>query len=169
MSEIKIVEKTFPKSIEMYAYIGIFKFKSLFKKSYSLLYSLIKENSCNDKVPAYARYEEVDWKDQCKKISFFKRIYQLLTMKWHVYAGVEMDKEIQLPKGVIRKNEFSGKFLHTVHVGPYRKLNESYTRILNYAVKNDLDLATTSVELYMNDPAHTKSKDLITEMYIMLK
>jgi effector-binding domain-containing protein len=169
MSNIEIIEREIPKSIEIYGNTTSVKLPKFFKDSYKEIYTSLEENDCNTDIAPYARYTALDWEAVSIKKSFFKIIIEALTVKWNVYAGAHCNKEVFLEEPLVSYEKPKSKFLKTIHYGSYIKVGKTYLELLSYAKKHKLKLDNESFEFYLNDPKITKKIDLETEVLIPIE
>jgi len=60
-----------------------------------------------------------------------------------------------------------GKFLSTVHTGPYKKIGAAYEAVMSHARDNSIELTVPSREVYLTDPNQVKSPaENVTEVLI---
>ncbi|WP_421852760.1 GyrI-like domain-containing protein [Oricola sp.] len=60
----------------------------------------------------------------------------------------------------------AGKVVHYTHVGPYKRLSESYHKMMGWVRMEGLRLAVPTWEVYVDDPDTTPEKELRTEVYV---
>lgn len=90
------------------------------------------------------------------------------------YNDVNADIEIAIPiTGRISIDQDfevkylpAGKVVSTIHTGPYRNIGEAYTKIFEYAMKNGLQIAGLTREIYITDPKGKPENELITEVQL---
>lgn len=69
--------------------------------------------------------------------------------------------------GAIQSPE--GKALRVVHKGPLEKIEDTYLELQTFVEDGDFETAERMIERYPTDPAKTDPKDMITEIYVLLK
>ena len=79
-----------------------------------------------------------------------------------VSSAVEGDG--YLKPSVIGKREYAS----IVHKGPYRRVGQTYARMYRWIKEEGLSALPESMEVYLNDPRHTRKEDLETELLIPL-
>jgi effector-binding domain-containing protein len=63
----------------------------------------------------------------------------------------------------------AGRYVKALHVGSYRKVGDTYTRIREYAADQGLgDFKPYSIEFYLNDPKEVAEQELETEVLVPL-
>ena len=63
----------------------------------------------------------------------------------------------------------SGKYVKSLHIGPYRKVGDTYKRMMTWIAEKNIIPAPECIEIYLNDPRETKKEDLMTEVFIPIK
>lgn len=68
-------------------------------------------------------------------------------------------------EGRIRNGEIpAGKVASTVHVGPYAKLEDSYSSLMAFVKEKGLNVTEWMYEYYLNSPVEVKEEELRTEI-----
>ena len=60
----------------------------------------------------------------------------------------------------------AGKYLTTIHNGSYAGMGETYKRMYHFAEVNNLELSTSTHDVYLNDATVTPEKELKTQIFI---
>ena len=91
--------------------------------------------------------------------------------KWNIEMGIPCPADIAAEAtDTVEATEFpSGKYIKTIHKGAYRNFRETYRKIAQYAAMNNLQLAGTSIEIYLNEPGKVDEEELETEVLAMIK
>ncbi len=96
---------------------------------------------------------------------------------YHAYSETEATYDVAVPVSAADAERaaghadikagasHAGRALKAVHVGPYTKLADTYSRIMPYMEQEGLPPTGPSWEVYMNDPESTPEDELITEIY----
>ncbi len=86
-------------------------------------------------------------------------------------ACIEADSSITPDAPVSQKTIEGGRYITTIHHGPYSGLAESYSQLCGqWAPQNGCEAASkASIEVYVNNPDETAPEDLITEIYVPVK
>jgi effector-binding domain-containing protein len=74
-----------------------------------------------------------------------------------------------LPEGVIMAKTYDGGALRVVHYGPYDGLTAVYPKLLAFALANGWDVAGSSWNEYVSDPARTAPEQIETRIYVPVK
>lgn len=90
-----------------------------------------------------------------------------------IEMGVPVQDEIK-GEGRIKSSKLpGGKFAVSMHIGPYREIEKTYTKLMEEIKEKGYDMAPTEkggcYELYLSDPQDTPENELKTEVYFMLK
>lgn len=113
--------------------------------------SLSKNNDIN-------RIYNADYGAMISVDSLFKEDYNAYN---YYFIKIKNSKQ----KKGLHKTE-KGLYLRAYHVGEWKRLPETYKRIINYARANNLNLSGYSYEQGLNDMAIKDLKDSITEILI---
>lgn len=70
-----------------------------------------------------------------------------------VEAGVTVATPIEAVGDVVPGQLPGGRAIHTIHVGSYDTLADTYTELLAWAAENGLTLAKGMWEVYLSDPS----------------
>ena len=93
-----------------------------------------------------------------------------------IYYNMDMDRldaEIGFPAvpgspgtGRIKASVLpGGRFLHMVHTGPYRTLDQSYQKAMAYLEQERIVVQEWMYEMYYNDPDETPEEKLLTGVF----
>jgi len=168
MSEqITIIEKAEQHALCVSETVGTMKLGKVMQPAYLLIMDHLKKHDINfgENVIPFARYKDLDWAKLQKK-SLFSVINMLFCYKWQLDIGVSCPDSVP---GEGRMNKVSldaGKYIRMIHIGSYKKVGETYNRILAYATEQNLKVKNTSIEFYLNDPRETPTSQLETEVLV---
>lgn len=113
----------------------------------------------------YTRYKQIDW-TQTRKKGFLPLIQMMFFHKWVMDIGIPCPDSVPA-KGEIKKTNLeAGKYIRTIHKGPYMKVGNTYQRILDFAAERHLKLKNYSIEFYLNDPREVSAAELATEVLV---
>ncbi len=165
--KIEIIERESEEVVMMSATVSTFKLPTIMGKVYKELFSYLNSIDSEAKGASYTRYLDLDWhgmRTESKLSAFFK----LFTRKWKMEMGIAVDSEVPEEGEIKRTTLSAGKFLKTMHIGPYHKVGETYKLLLNYADMKNLKLKNESFEFYLNDPRETPKEKLETLVLVPL-
>jgi effector-binding domain-containing protein len=167
MSKVEIITLGTVRTMEIAAQASMLTLPRVVGKSYKAILALLSQNNQKPASAPYIRYLDLDW-DAVGKGGFFARI-GMLFHKWNMLIGFPV--EPPLPgEGAIRPGTLpSGMFVQMLHKGSYYKVGNAYKTMLAEIRENGLHPKNESIELYLNDPACTKTEDLETLVLIPLK
>jgi len=161
----RIVEREFGSVIEAEERIPMLRIPSVMGRVYERIFALI---SAAGVVPAgapYAVYLGVDWDEQIK-INFLGAVIGMFTKKWHCRIGLPVSASVEgddyLKPSFIGKREYA----MIVHKGPYRGVGQTYARMYRWIREKGFSALPESMEVYLNDPRHTRKEELETEVLI---
>lgn len=84
------------------------------------------------------------------------------------FQNLEIEIGFQIPNTVPDKDNMKfgeipkGKYLQTLYVGPYDKMESTYNSIMKWIMDNDVNPKGTAYEFYLNDPSNTPMNELKT-------
>ncbi|MFC1760619.1 GyrI-like domain-containing protein [Planctomycetota bacterium] len=122
---------------------------------------------CSDQDIPFARYRNLDWDTLNKKgpLAFIK---MMLVHKWEIDIGIPCPESTSGAGRIQAMTLESGKFVRTIHRGPYMKVGDTYKRIRAFATERNLVFKNYSMEFYLNDPCVVSADQLETEVLVPL-
>lgn len=73
----------------------------------------------------------------------------------------------EVTAGLIERHIPAGRYASTIHVGPYEELGQAWAGFRQAVTDaGHREIAGTSYEVYVNDPARTPQTELRTELFI---
>ena len=82
-------------------------------------------------------------------------------------AAVAVPEGLALPAGLAEQRVPGGRYVRTLHVGPYEQLGTAWASLKRAVVAGGHRRRDgASYELYLNDPMQTPKESLQTELYI---
>ena len=167
---IEIIEKKEMPSIETAVVISTWKMPFAIGRILRNINRFLHNNNIRPADAPYVRYLNLDWESleqQNARPCFLRCLFQ----KWDLRIGFPLEEKIE--DGAVQGNEKispsifpRGKYLKTVHKGPYKKVSSVYTKMLKWAGEHNFQVLPESAEIYMNDPRTVKQKDLETAVLI---
>ncbi len=164
MKIIEIIEKKIGNVIEIEERQPMWKMGSTFSRNYGLIMEHSKANDAELDIP-YARYLNIDWQGEMAKGKLVVFI-GAFTKKWHFQVGIPISKEISSKEPMKYRYIENKKYVKTIHHGPYHKVGDTYRKMYNWAVAQQLSLGSESIEFYLNDPSEVKKESLETMVLI---
>ncbi|MFC2133154.1 GyrI-like domain-containing protein [Bacteroidota bacterium] len=165
---IEVIEKKKINTLEVKAELKMYHMPKFMRNVFPRIFEFMKAGGKEPTEAPYARYYNIDWKDVTTQ-SKLQMFLDVLRKKWRFSAGWPLKGRLE-GKGNIVKGELpAGKFIKTIHKGPYRSVGESYKEMVNYAAKNKLIMEPESIEFYTNDPRKVDKKDIETIILIPVK
>lgn len=86
-----------------------------------------------------------------------------------VEAGFPVTHKIEGKGEIITGLIPAGKFISTIHIGPYDSVNLAYDALAQWAKENGYELTGLAYEYYLNDPSSDPSIKPETEIRLPLK
>ncbi|MFC1586300.1 GyrI-like domain-containing protein [Fibrobacterota bacterium] len=147
--------------------VGTMKLGKVMGPAYESIMELLKRQNTptTEKDIPFTLYKHIIWDDLDKK-GLFAFIHMMFLHKWDMDIGIPCP-ESATGEGRIKKMKLAaGRFIRTVHRGPYMKVGDTYKKIRLYAAEKSLKLNNYSIEFYLNDPRETPSSELETEVLV---
>jgi len=86
--------------------------------------------------------------------------------KFDVEVGFPIDETVSEKDGMFMSKTYEGRAVVATHKGSYRSLNTSYGKMFEFMNKKSLKFKGFFYDCYLNDPASTISKELLTKVII---
>jgi effector-binding domain-containing protein len=129
---------------------------------------ILKTGECKAHNIPFCIYNQLDWSEM-NKTGLFATFKLLFLKDWHLEIGIPTESSVPAFEDMIQTELPAGRFLKTMHIGPYMKVGAAYNRILEYANTNTLELGDFSIERYLNDPKNVAQQELQTEVLVPIK
>lgn len=113
----------------------------------------------------YARYLKLDW-NSILTGGFVSLMWQMLTHKQAMQIGFPA---ATMPPGVddmVASKLSLGRCVQTIHHGANHKVGETYKKVAQWALENNVRLADNSMESYITDPGEVPVDQLETLILI---
>jgi len=162
---IDIVHREQQDSLAVECRASIFGIPKAMAKAFGLIIARMEQQGIKSEAPPYTLYKYVVWDVDTKGITGFIR---MMMHKWDMQVGIPVSEQYDGDDNVIATNIPAGRYLCTLHRGPYKTLGKTYERVQNYAREQGLPLANFMVERYLNDPHLVSQQELETEVLIPL-
>lgn len=149
--------------------VGTFKLGKIMGPAYEEIYSTITGQNIEldeNNVP-FTIYNDLDW-SRINQSGFFAMIYLLFFHQWKIDMGIPCPESVKVQRRQKSLSIEAGKFLQTLHIGPYQKVGDTYKKMIAYANQENLSIKNKSIEFYRNDPRYTPQSELKTEVLIPL-
>jgi len=164
-NEIQIVEQDLKNTLEIKANIPMWKMPVMISKAYKKIVEHLEKSNIEPSDPPYIHYLNINW-DEVKEEGRFLSFIKMFNRKWEMLIGFPVKENREgsgeISAGILPK----GKYVQSMHYGPYQKVGETYKEMISWIKQNNLDIMNESVEIYLNDPRNTKKKDLQTIVLI---
>lgn len=171
MSEaITVINRDREHSLMVPAQVGTMKMGTVLGPAYAKVHDQLTahQTDIDDSNRPYTLYRNIDW-DQMNKKGFFAQLNMMFFKKWDLEIGITCPPEVPQTEGVEKLWLEAGRYVRAIHIGPYRKVGDTYTRIRHYAAEQGLgSFKPFSIEFYLNDPGEVPEADLQTEVLVPL-
>lgn len=166
-SDIKIIEREIGNVLEIEERVPVWKMPMTMSKDFTALFGYAQNAGANP-TEAYARYQEIDLEAEVSK-GALANFFSMFTKRWHFFVGVPTASALQgrdrMSPGFLEKR----RFVQGMHIGPYRKVGESYERMLAWMKEQGLKAQNECIEFYLNDPSEVKQEELETLILIPVR
>lgn len=85
-----------------------------------------------------------------------------------IEAGIPIASEASGQDDIVFSNIPDGKYVSTVHIGPYESVEAAYHDLSAYTDENNLKPSGIAYEFYLNDPGEVKPEDIQTRIMFSL-
>lgn len=168
MYSVEVVTRSATATLAVKASLGMLQMAKVMGQSYQAILAQLEAQGLAPAGPPYARYTGLDWTELDKQ-GKLKMLLEVFTKKWNVEMGFPLSTPPQDSAGLSAGSLPAGRYLQTLHRGPYQKVASAYKRLQAEARLQGLKLAPESLEIYLNDPRSTAKADLETLVLILLE
>ncbi|HOG65731.1 MAG TPA: GyrI-like domain-containing protein [Spirochaetota bacterium] len=167
MSDVFVIDKPNFYALAVHKVVGTFSLGKAMKPAYCMVMEKMQETGliCPRGMVPFTRYNRIDWSEMEKR-GLRATLKMLFAKKWDMDIGIPVDRMTEIRGEVSFLDCRLGRCVSTVHIGPYQKVSQAYTRVLKMARDQGLALADHSYELYLNDPNDVPPGELRTEILI---
>jgi len=167
VASIEIVHRESQPALAIKAEAASVKLPMIMGKAYGRIMAYMQTKGIEMSDAPYTLYQDIDW-EQAGQASGLKALFAMFTNKWKMEIGVPVARDTAGEGEVITTSIPAGRYLKTLHLGPYAKVAEAYARLSAHAREQGLRLAPYSLERYLNDPQTVSKDELETEVLIAL-
>lgn len=96
----------------------------------------------------------------------FGQFLNFLTSKQKMRIGMFPSEPVQSEGPAIGAEIAAGRYVSTIHRGAYHKVGDTYRKIVDWAAENDVKLANSSIENYIDDPTEVPMAEVRTRIWI---
>ncbi|MEM6476014.1 MAG: GyrI-like domain-containing protein [Pseudomonadota bacterium] len=114
----------------------------------------------------HARYLEIDWATM--KHSAFRQMLGMLFKRQKMKAGFHLARPHEVDGRPFGSEIPAGRYATTIHRGAYHKVGETYSRVLDWANEQGLELADNTIESYIDDPGEMPMEEVRTQVFVPL-
>lgn len=164
---ITIIEREIGNVLEIEERVPVWKMPMTMSKDFTALFGYAQNEGANP-TEAYARYREIDLEAEVSK-SALANFLGMFTKKWHFFVGVPTASALHARDGMIPGFLEKRRYAQGMHIGPYRKVGESYERMLAWMKEQGIEAEDECIEFYLNDPGEVKQEALETLILIPIR
>lgn len=147
---------------EVFDQTHFWKIAKVLAEGYAKVDQQIAAAGATAKGMPYARYLEIDWSTATN--GGFRQFLEFLFKKQKMAIGKFLENTggtegfgSQIP---------AGRFVSTIHRGPYHKVGDTYARIVAWAEEEGLQLGNYSIENYIDDPTEMEMAEVRTKVFV---
>lgn len=85
-----------------------------------------------------------------------------------IEVGVAVSKPAEGNERIKSETLPEGRYISTLHVGPYKKIEPAYRALMSYMEEHNLKATGVAYEFYLNDPQDTLEENLETKVLFKL-
>jgi effector-binding domain-containing protein len=167
-TQVEIIERAEEHTIGKRVDCSVMKMPAEIKNAYLEIMDFVKESSGETSGMPFVKYIDVNWQGLMEE-SKLKAFFRAFTRTWHMVIGFPVKEKIEGNGNLVSGIFEGGKYIKTIHLGPYQKVTPAYKRIVAYAESKNLEMKDESIEIYTNDPRETPKEELETIILVPLK
>ncbi len=142
----------------------LFQIPSVLASGFAEAAAAIEEAGAERTGMPYARYLEIDWGSL--QNGALKQFIDIFFKRQKMQIGLKLASS-NGANGVAFGTEIpAGRYVKTIHQGPYHKVGETYSRIVAWASDQGVTLANNSIEHYVDDPTEVPKNEVRTEVFV---
>lgn len=165
MQTIEVIKRDERNSLTIKTSVNTFQLGKVMGPVYLRIMDYMKKNGEEPQKAPYTKYEVDEW-ETTVNMKGLKAFIHLFTKKWNIEMGFEKSTPIN-GNGEIKTQIIpAGKYLKTLHTGPYQKVGITYKKLYAFAKDKHLNLGNASYEYYLNDPREVPKDKLETEILV---
>lgn len=162
---MKIIELNERQALVKTDSVGMFKLAKVMGPAYISLKSYLEDKKIEFNPIPFTSYAVDNW-EETVNLKGLKMLINIFTKKWDIAMGYEISEEINLTDDMQLIILPAGKYIETMHMGPYQNVGETYKKIYAFAQTEGVKLGDKSYEYYMNDPREVSKKELETKVLV---
>jgi len=166
-NDVTIIEKEARHALAISDIVGTMKLGKVMRPAYEEIMAAINEQGIDlapEDVP-FTLYRNIDW-DSFDKKGVLATIKVMFFHKWDIQMGIPCPESAKASGRIASLTLDAGKFIRTIHKGPYMKVGDAYNKIKAFAKQENLNLKDYSVEFYLNNPREVAETDIETEVLV---
>lgn len=139
----------------------------LMGKTYGKLMQYMERKAAQMTGMPYTLYKNVNWHAVTGKQGFWFNL-KMMFHKWDLEIGMPVAQAIEGEGEIIASTIPAGRYLKSLHRGPYKDMPKTYNKMVAYAEENNLTIGDHALELYLNDPRQVGPDATETEILLAL-
>ncbi|MGB5484673.1 GyrI-like domain-containing protein [Parasphingorhabdus sp.] len=163
--EITIEEHEARPVVEVAAETRLWKIPKVLASGFATARAHIEKSDAEVTGMPFARYLEVDWQAMAGK-GAFGQFLDFLTNTQKMRIGMFSSQPVASDGQATGTEISEGRYVTTIHRGAYHKVGDTYRKIVDWAVENDVKLADSSIENYIDDPTEMPMAEVRTRIWI---
>jgi hypothetical protein len=167
VSDIQLIEREIGNVLEIEERVPVWKMPMTMSRDFPALFEYAQNEGANP-TEAYARYMEIDLEAEVSK-GMLANFLGMFTKKWHFFVGVPTASALEPGDRMVAGFLEKQRYVQGMHKGPYRKVGESYERMLAWITEQGLTAQNECIEFYLNDPSEVKQEELETRILIPVR
>ncbi len=165
MNTIIIEEREEKQALITRERVGMFKLASVMGPAYIKIQAAAKACGTTLDCAPFTSYVVEDWA-KTTSMGFFGMLRSAFTQKWELEMGFESACAVPTETGIESIVIPGGRYVKTMHYGPYHKVGDTYKKVYAFALKEGVTLGGKSYEFYLNDPREVKPAEYKTEVLV---
>lgn len=163
--EITIETREAQDAVEVAAETRLWLIPKVLARGFGIASKRIEASGAQVTGMPYARYLEIDWNDMVGK-GVFGQLLDFAFSKQKMRIGMFASQKVSSEGEAIGCEIPAGRYVTTIHRGAYHKVGDTYRRIVEWAAQNDVKLADSSLENYIDDPTEMPMEEVRTKIWI---
>ncbi|MBN1480377.1 GyrI-like domain-containing protein [candidate division KSB1 bacterium] len=163
--DLEIISREEQKALILRDCVTTLKLPKVMGPAYQKIAEYMQEQGVEPKEAPFTCYRIGNW-EKAINMKGFQALFSLITKKWEIEMGFPVTQDMAGKDTIEISILPAGKYIQTLHVGPYQKVGEAYKEIYQFVKEHQLTLSDRCYEFYLNDPHDTAKDKLETRILI---